>query len=300
MTHGSGDLTIASDIAQKILRHARTSPTCTCAGRVSLDADRVGRLEHQAGQKIELDREPRTAVQREARDEAGAREKAVGLFEVAIGEQVLPRHQHLVHDEDGVVLVDPRRQRVIERTAHRRRRHLVGGAADQLHARTIHRDHREQRHLGPAQRGRAVIADEVVMGERGAGRDHLGAADDHAGVGLLFDVNVDVHHVAGRPPLVDWRVDERVIQKEAALLNLAIPVQRRFADRARKTQGWRRACRSDSPCNRANGPSSRRRSAPTRRSRHAPATSSSTLLGTLKNLWVKPPLPVSVGVVSTA
>ena len=165
-------------------------------------------------------------MQGEARDKARAREKGVGLFEVAVDEQVLPRHQHLVHDEDGVVLVQPRGERIVERTAHRRRHQLVRRAADELHAASIHRDHREDRQLGLAERGRAIKADEIVMGQRRAGRDDLGAADDHAGVGFFFDVREDVGHFVGRFAAVGGRIDNRVIEKQAFLLRLAIPSER--------------------------------------------------------------------------
>ena len=46
----------------------------------------------EAGDEVELDGKPRTAMDDEARQEAGAREKVVGLFDVAINEDVLPGH----------------------------------------------------------------------------------------------------------------------------------------------------------------------------------------------------------------
>ena len=45
-------------------------------------------------------------MQKRARQEAGTREEIVRLLDIAIAEHVLPGDEHLVHDEDGVVLVN--------------------------------------------------------------------------------------------------------------------------------------------------------------------------------------------------
>ncbi len=87
-----------------------------------------------------LDRQPRAAVQLEARHEAASREEAVGLVEIAIDKDVLPGNEHIVHDEDRVVLVEAARQRVIERTAEHGGALLVRHAADKFDARRIGRD----------------------------------------------------------------------------------------------------------------------------------------------------------------
>ena len=147
---------------------------------IVLGARRLDRLQQQAGDEIELDREPRAAVHDEARQEAGAREEVVGLLDVAVDEDVLPGDQHLVHDEDGVVLVEARGERIVERAAHRGRRHLVGRAADELHARRIGRDHEDDGEVLVLQRDQAVMGDEGVVGQHRAGRHHLGAGDDDA------------------------------------------------------------------------------------------------------------------------
>ncbi len=68
-----------------------------------------GRLDHEAGDEVELDREPGAAMQLKARHKPAAREEAVGLFHVAEDEDVLPGDKDLVHDEDRVVLVEPAR-----------------------------------------------------------------------------------------------------------------------------------------------------------------------------------------------
>src|SRR5690606_40349332 len=53
--------------------------------------------------EVELDREPRAAVHDEPGQKARLREKVVGLLDVAVNEDVLPGHEHVVHDEHGVV-----------------------------------------------------------------------------------------------------------------------------------------------------------------------------------------------------
>jgi len=88
------DIAPREDLADLHLRRSRINRS----GRFTC-------LENQSGEEVQLHCQPRTAVQREARDKAGERKKTVRLLEVAIDEQVLPRHQHLVHDEDGVVLI---------------------------------------------------------------------------------------------------------------------------------------------------------------------------------------------------
>ena len=111
----------------------------------------------------------------ETRQEAGAREEVVRLLDVAVDEDVLPGHQHLVDDEHRVVLVEPARQRIVERTAHHRRGHLVGRAADELHARRVGRHHEHGREILVLQRDEPVMRDEGVVGQHRSGRHHLGA-----------------------------------------------------------------------------------------------------------------------------
>ena len=162
----------------------------------------------------------------EARQEAGAREEVVGLLDVAVDEDVLPGHQHLVHDEDGVVLVEPARERIVERAAHRGRRHLVGGAADELHARRVGRDHEDDGEVLVLQRDQPVMGDEGVVGQHRAGGHHLGARDDDAGIGLLLDVAADVADLVRRPVAIDRRMDDGVIDEGHALLAELVPAPR--------------------------------------------------------------------------
>ena len=119
-----------------------------------------------------------------------------------------------------------RRQRIVERAAHRGRRHLVGGAADELHARRIGRDHEDDGEFLVLHRDQPVVGDEGVVGQHRAGRHHLGAGDDDAGVGLLLDVAADVGHLVRRPVAVDRRMDDGVVDEGHALLAELVPAPR--------------------------------------------------------------------------
>ncbi len=159
----------------------------------------------------------------EARQEAGARKEIIGLLDVAIDEDVLPGHQHLVHDEHGVVLVDPARQRIVEGRTHHRRLHFVRRAADELHARRIGRHHEDGGEFLVLHRDQAVMRDEGVIGQHRAGRHHLGARDDDALVGFLFDVTADVADFVRRLVAIDRRMDDGVIDEGHALLAEFVP-----------------------------------------------------------------------------
>ena len=193
---------------------------------IVLGAGGLHRLEQEPGDEVELDGEPRAAVHHEARQEAGARKEVVGLLHVAVDEHVLPGHQHLVEDEHRIVLVEPARQRIVERTAHRGRRHLVGGAADELHARRVGRDHEHHGELLVLHRDQPVMGDEGVVGQHRSGGDHLGARHDDAGVGLLLDVAADVADFVRRAVAVDRRMDDGVVDEGHALLAVFVPAPR--------------------------------------------------------------------------
>ncbi len=76
---------------------------------IILGARGLGGLEQQARNEIELHRQPRATVHHEAGQESGAGKEVVRLLEVAVNEHVLPRHQHLIHDEDRVILIESAR-----------------------------------------------------------------------------------------------------------------------------------------------------------------------------------------------
>ena len=82
-------------------------------------------------------------MQLEPRHKPAPREKAVGLVNVAIDENVLPRDKYVVHDEDRVVLVEAARQRIVERRAENRGALFVRDAADEFDPRRIGRDEKD-------------------------------------------------------------------------------------------------------------------------------------------------------------
>ena len=67
------------------------------------------------------------------------------------------------------------------------------------------------------------MRDEGVVGQHRAGRDHLGAGDDEAGVGLLLDMAADVGDLVRRPVAIDRRMDDGVIDERHALLAELVP-----------------------------------------------------------------------------
>ena len=184
---------------------------------------RVQRAGDQPGDEIELDRVAGAALKAEAVQEAGARVKAQDLVGVAVDQDVLPGDQHLVEHEDRVVLVEARGQRIVVGGAEPGRDFLVGIAADQLHPRRIHRQDEHDRHVGVGGRGRRVLAEEIVMGDRRRGRHHLGPGHHNAGIGLLLDRDVDVLDFAGRPAAIDRRVDDRVVHEQDRFLRPLVP-----------------------------------------------------------------------------
>ena len=188
-----------------------------------LRAGRFDRLQQQPGQEVHLDRQARAALEHEPRQEPRAREEVVHLVDVAVGEDVLPRHEHLVEDEDRVVLVHPARERVVERRPHHRRRHLVRRPAEQLHAGRVGRHDADERERLGLDRQRAVVGDEVQVRQARGRRHDLGAADDQAGVGLLLDVHVDVFDLVERLVAIDRRVDDGVVDEGDLLLDLLVP-----------------------------------------------------------------------------
>ena len=100
---------------------------------------------------------------------------------------------------------------------------FIRRATDKLHARTLHGNHGKQRHLGFTQGRWAVKADEIVVRQGRAGRDHLGSTDDDPRVGFFFHLHVDIFHLVGGFGLIDRRVHQGVVEKQAALLGVAIP-----------------------------------------------------------------------------
>ena len=163
------------------------------------------------------------------REKARAREEVVGLLHVAVDEHVLPGHEDLVHDEDGVVLVQPAGERIVEGAAQHGRPHLVGHAADELHAFRVGRHHEHDGEVLALDGNEPVMRHEGEVRERGAGGDHLGARHVEARVRLLHHPR---EHVGGATRRT-WRnvaihrgMDDGVVDEGHALLGVAIPALR--------------------------------------------------------------------------
>ena len=62
------------------------------------------------------------------------------------------------------------------------------------------------------------------MGQRRVGRHHFRAADDNPGIGLFFQLDVDIFHFIRWLVTVNWRVDDRVVEVQASFLNARVPV----------------------------------------------------------------------------
>ena len=141
-------------------------------------------------------------------------------------QHVLPGDERVIEHEDRIVLVEPRRQRIVVGRAHDARLHLVGGAAEQLHAGRVHRRDEHDRQIGIVDRHRRVLAEEIVLRQRRRGRDHFRAGDIDAGVGLLLDGDEYVLHLVGGARAIDRRVHDRVVHEQDVFLRAAIPALR--------------------------------------------------------------------------
>src|SRR5690349_20914819 len=95
-------------------------------------ARRLERLGDHTDQEVELDREAGAALELIALQEARLREEDLELLKIAMKQHVLPRDQDLVENENRVVFVEARGQRIVERRAHDTCRHLVRRPAEQL------------------------------------------------------------------------------------------------------------------------------------------------------------------------
>jgi hypothetical protein len=165
-----------------------------------------------------------------ALEKTGLRAELLYLAEAAVDEHVLPRDQHLIQDENGVVLVQPRGQRVIEWAAHRRGHGRIRWPADQLHPGRVHSDSGDESEF-PLAHWQAVVGDEVVVRQGRAGGDDLGAANDQAAVGFALHVHEDVLDLVGRPVPVHRGMHDRVVPEQHLLLRLGVPAPRVLFER---------------------------------------------------------------------
>ena len=138
-------------------------------------------------------------------------------------QHVFPGNEDIIEHEDRVVLVEPRRQRIIERRAHHARRHLIRGAAEQLYARRVHRRDEHHREIGVVQRHRGVLTEKIVMRQRRRGRHHLGAGNIDAGVGFFLDGDEDVLDLIDGLGAIDRRIDDGMVHEQHVLLRAPVP-----------------------------------------------------------------------------
>ena len=170
-------------------------------------------------------------MQLEARHKAAAREEGVGLLDIAKDEDVLPGDEHLVHDEDRVVLVEAARQRIVERAAEHGGALFVRDAADEFGALGVGRNDEDEGEIPVLDRQQPDMRDKGEMGQRRAGGDDLGAGDVDPGIGLAGHMRIDVSRAARRTRshvAVDRRVDERMVDERYPLLAVSVPAPRIF------------------------------------------------------------------------
>ena len=179
----------------------------------------------QGGDEVELHRQAHAGLQRVHSRKAAFHRPAAAAVEIAVDQHVFPRDQHVIHYQNGVVLVKAAGERVVVRGAGCACHHLVGGAGDQLHALGVHRRDEHQREVWVfAHHLRGAEADHVVVGQGGVGGHHFRAADDNPGVGLFLQLDVDVFHLVRRLVAVDRRVNDGVVEVQAGFLNAGVPV----------------------------------------------------------------------------
>ena len=183
------------------------------------------RFFQQGGDEVEFHRQTHAGLQRVHAGKTAFHGPATAAVEIAVDQHVFPWDQHIIHHQDRVVLVKTAGERVVVRRAGGTSHHLVGGAGDQLHPFGVHwRDEHQRKVRVFAHHLRGAKADHVVVGQRGVGGNHFGAADDDPGVGLFFQLDIDVFHLVCRFVAVDGRVDDSVVKVQTGLLNAGVPV----------------------------------------------------------------------------
>ena len=164
--------------------------------------------------------------------EAGRRVEGEDLRRIAQHQNVFPGHEDIVEHQDGVVLVETRRQRIVEGLTGAVGGLFVGDTAEHLDARRVHRDDEHHRQRGILGHRRGALGEEIVMRQRRGGGDDLGAGDINPGVSFLGDVNEDVLHGIRRLMTVDWRIDDRVVHEQHAFLGALVPGESVVLERA--------------------------------------------------------------------
>src|SRR5215471_19722289 len=157
------------------------------------------------------------------RQEAYLREQSGPFFDVLIDKDVFPWNQSLVEDDNGIVLIQTTRQRIIKGTAHHLSSHGIRRATEHLHPRGTHGGDEGNGKLFGLDGSSISVSNKVVMRQSRAGGDHFRATDDEASVGLSVHMDIHVSDLIRGPVTVYGRVDKRVVQEQDALLGFTIP-----------------------------------------------------------------------------
>ena len=152
------------------------------------------------------------------RHRLGTLKEAVAHLRLAVDEDALPGHRHVVEDGEPVALVEARRQRKV----HRRGSILMHdrGSANKAQPRAGDRDREPERvwrrlRIG-SEKGRRHHQNLVGIGAQG--RDHAGARDHDPGIGLFGDLGGEVFLLAhNRARAVDLRIEQRVRHAQISL-----------------------------------------------------------------------------------
>ena len=85
--------------------------SCTCMKAVGLDAAR--QRNSQRGHEFAFDEPAHCRLMPGVALQPGAREQGIGQFDIAVKEDAVPRHQHVVKNRHGVGLLEARAERMI-------------------------------------------------------------------------------------------------------------------------------------------------------------------------------------------
>ncbi len=157
-------------------------------------------------------------------DRVGLGEGLVTQTRLAVHEQPLPRHQHVVEDDDGVHFLEPRGQRRVEMALAQ----IIGIARQQLQPRGRNRNGKGEGKgnvlLRALEHGRGEDLDLVCRWPEGG--EQARAPDDDPRIGLTHHVQ---RHLVVEPPLPSnsvglVRVEQRVGQHQIVFARVVVVV----------------------------------------------------------------------------
>ena len=201
---GARHLDVAPDLAELLLHVVEAVHAGDLGDRVR-EAERELELRPGAHHRLVDDLRPPVRV----------RDDLVVADRVAVHEDAVPGHDDVVEDDHPVLLVEARRERVVERRPRLGER----VAQDDLEARRVHRQREAERVGGVLGPQRAARVDRDLVGVGRERREHARAAHDDP-LGRLADLVQRDLAGAGRrvgPRAVDLRVHDRVRRREVVL-----------------------------------------------------------------------------------